>query len=165
MKNNLTAEQVRRLLDYNHETGLFRWKVRRSGNTKLGEFGGCPSGAGYPRISINQQNYVAHRLAWLHYYGEWPAMFLDHIDGDRANNRISNLREADYAQNAHNSRGNPTNSSGYKGVYRNRSGRWAASICVNYRQRHLGVFDTRELARDAYNAAALGEFGEFARAS
>jgi hypothetical protein len=99
--NMLTAEQSREQLDYNPETGEFRWKVPRNG-VIVGAKAGTDCHDGYISIRIFGKRYMAHRLAWLHHYGEWPIGGLDHINGQRWDNRIVNLRLATPKQSAAN---------------------------------------------------------------
>ncbi len=108
--------------------------------------------------------YKAHRLAWFYMTGEWPPDQIDHIDGDRDNNRLVNLRKATNAQNGANARLSKNNSSGFKGVSFDTSvGRWRASIRRNRQLHYLGFFNTPEEAHAAYASAAVQLFGEFAR--
>lgn len=95
-----------------------------------------------------------------HFLTNWPET--DHINGDGLDNRRSNLRQVTHRQNMANQRLRRDSKSGYKGVNRSRS-RWQAGIKVDYRQRHLGTFETAEEAARAYDAAAIAAWGEFAR--
>lgn len=120
---------------------------------------------GYRVVKIDDVDYRASHLAWLYVYGEYPRAFLDHRDLDKSNDRIANLREATTSQNKGNSAAYKGSALGIKGVQRRSSGRFQASIRVNYRPIHLGTFDTVEEASAAYAAAARQYFGEFARAA
>lgn len=156
-KSTLTAERVREVLGYNPETGVFRWKVGRSRGVRIGDVAGSviPSGSskGYRDISIDGIDRRAHLLAWFYVYGEWPTLSLDHRNGNRDDNQISNLREATQGQNSQNRHGpQRNNTSGFLGVSRNRR-RWQAKVTVDGRQHHLGTFDTPEEASEAYLAA------------
>jgi hypothetical protein len=167
MRMTLTAEHLRARLHYNPDTGVFTWlsSPSRKAVTFVGKPAGCVKN-GYITIGIDRVDYPAHRLAWLYVYGEWPAERIDHINLDRADNRISNLRQCTHSQNLANTRARSTNSSGYKGVYFHTGAkRWQAKIKVNYRSKHLGFFDTKEEAADAYRKGAELYFGEFARAA
>jgi hypothetical protein len=79
-KPELTAERLRELLTYDPETGLFVWRVNRRGNPRAGDVAGSYDGQGYLRKSIDDRDYRAHSLAWLHTKGEWPPIGIDHID-------------------------------------------------------------------------------------
>src|SRR5215469_1292035 len=131
---------VREALDYDPETGAFRWRerpsahfpdevTRRKWNTRWAD---KPAGKahcrGYLRITLDYKDYLLHRLAWLLGHGEPVPGMLDHIDGDRRNNRIANLRAATQSENNWNSRLRKNNLVGVKGVRRMRSGRFSAEI-------------------------------------
>lgn len=163
----LTAARLRELFDYDAASGDL---VRRTaaGGKPAGTRAGTPFGTAttgeYMRIGVDGKSYLAHRLVWLHVYGQWPAEILDHIDGDGTNNRLANLREATLRQNAQNRRHQKATEAPYKGIARvMRSTRWQAQIWVNGRNKHLGCFDTPEAAHAAYAAAAEMHFGAFAR--
>lgn len=157
---NLQAERLRELLAYNHDTGVFTWRVRR-GPSRAGSVAGSKQSNGYLHIMIDGRDYKAHRLAWLHVHGSWPVEHIDHINGDPADNRLANLRDATQSQNMKNSRLQLHNTSGFKGVSRNR-GRWIAHIRHEGRLINLGRFDTAEAAHAAYVAAAIRLAGEYA---
>ncbi len=115
---------------------------------------------------MDGQQYAAHRLAWLYVNGEMPETPLDHKNGQRDDNRISNLRLASQSQNIANAKISARNSSGFKGVSKiARNGLWMASIKVNGKSRNLGQFATPEAAHAAYMNAASTIFNEFARAA
>lgn len=89
----LTVERLRAVLSYDAETGVFVWRVSSKG-TAAGAIAGAKLGTGYTTITVDQERFLAHRLAWFYVHGRWPADQIDHIDGDRRNNAIANLREA-----------------------------------------------------------------------
>jgi hypothetical protein len=157
-----TIERIKELLDYEPETGTFRWKVRRGPSALAGQVAGSVNTAGYIVIRIDLRDYYAHRLVWLIETGEWPP-YIDHRSTDKADNRKRNLREATKVQNGQN-RGAPRqNTSGHKGVsWARRERRWRADIQVDGRQVNLGYFRTKEGAVEAYRAGALKYHGEFA---
>ncbi len=118
---------------------------------------------GYHVVTINKKTYYAHRIIFFMVYGRWPEQ-IDHIDGDRSNNVLSNLREASNAQNNRNKGLRSTNKTGFKGVSYNKINRnYNARITVNYKSIHLGCFDTPQAAHEAYKQAALKLHGDFAR--
>lgn len=146
---------------YNPETGHF-FRAANAGKWKEGALVGSVDSHGYVQIKTDGRLYLAHRLAWLHFYGTWPEKHIDHINGIRDDNRICNLRLADRAQNNANSCKRKDNASGFKGVSEC-GGRWRAQIQIQGRKRHLGVFATAEDASAAYQDKARELFGEFAR--
>lgn len=107
--------------------------------------------------------YAAHRLIWAMTTGEWPD-FIDHINGDRADNRLENIRPCSRSQNQCNRGVQKNNSSGFKGVHRHTDGRWRARIKAGGKHIHLGLFDTPSLAHQAYLSATLRYHGKFAYA-
>jgi antibiotic biosynthesis monooxygenase (ABM) superfamily enzyme len=107
---------------------------------------------------------MAHRVAFLVMRGRWPANEVDHIDGNRANNRFANLREATAAENQRNAKLRKDNRVGLKGVKKNGSG-YAAWIRLNNRPKYIGTFKTPEAAHKAYITVAETSYGDFARAA
>ena len=103
---------------------------------------------GYCIIRLDDRLYTAHRLAWLYVHGQWPTHQLDHINGNRQDNRLCNLRPATNAENAQN-RTRKSNTSGFPGVRKTNS-KWTAEIKVNYKPIRLGRFDSPEAAYAAY---------------
>jgi hypothetical protein len=155
MNTELTADRLRELLSYDAETGAFTWLSGRGG-TPAGARAGTRDAHGYVQIQVAGRLHKAHRLAWLYVTGEWPSKEVDHANGDRGDNRIANLREATSSENKQNQRrAHARNkSSGLLGVsWHEQAGRWRASICVDRKSRHLGLFDTAEAAHRAYTAA------------
>lgn len=152
--------QMMEALSYDRETGVFHWKVKR-GIKGIG-IAGTPTYCGYVAICFDHKKYQAHRLAWLFEYGRFPSEEIDHIDGNRSNNRIENLREASRTRNSYNSpaRGK----SRFKGVYlHSQNGNWIARIKEHRKTFHIGVFQSEEEAARAYDAEARRRQGEFAR--
>lgn len=119
---------------------------------------------GYHRFSANKYGMVlAHRAAWAIHYGSLPEQHIDHIDGNKLNNRIDNLRICTHNQNQYNQGIRATNKSGYKGVsYMKSAKRWQAQICCNKKVTHLGLFIHKEDAAHAYDKAAILIHGDFA---
>ncbi len=145
----LTAEQLREVLDYDPETGEFRWKSNKKGH-KSGHIAGNLQRNGYRRIKVDGKKYLAHRLAWLWMTGMWPPNQIDHINGDRSGNRFMNLRLADNTFNMQNQRKAMSNNySGLLGVWPNH-GKWQAGVRVMGKLVHLGTFDCPEKAHHAY---------------
>lgn len=161
--SDLTAERAKELLDYDPETGVFRWKVSK-GRVKAGDVAGRVNNTGYIQIRVDRNLYQAHRIAWLLTRDEWPNLQIDHINGDRADNRICNLRQATKAQNAQNTSKRAHNTSGFKGVsWCRRHAKWHAQLQKNKRRVYLGRFRCPTAAHIAYCKAAKEHFGEYAR--
>lgn len=161
--SKLTLARLKELLHYDPKTGQFTWLANRSRIAKIGAFAGTDHSDGYTVIGIAGRVYKAHRLAWFYVHGEWPSDQVDHINHDRKDNRIANLRLADNSKNQANSRARKTNKSGLKGVYWNKSiKKWHAQIYAQGRKRHLGFFKTPQAAHSAYSDAAVAFHGEYA---
>jgi hypothetical protein len=159
----LTAEQLRELLDYDPNTGEFVWRVATTNCVKAGQRAGSVAALGYVHIGLVGKTFRAHRLAWLYIHGEWPAKDLDHINGDKRDNRIANLRLATRPQNCANMGPHKGNKSGVKGVsWCTRDKRWIAGIRINGKRKHLGSFSSIADAAAVYERAASERFGEFA---
>lgn len=159
-----SCDLVRSLLAYDRATGSLIWKSTR-GRRIAGAVAGKIELDGYRRIGFSRKLYPAHVLAWLIETGEWPASNIDHANGNRADNRWSNLRLASQSQNIANARLYATNTTGFKGVSKRQNGRYYSTIKVNGKSRCLGHFDTPEAAHAAYVIAAEKAFGEFSRAA
>lgn len=150
----LTADQLRDALNYAPETGVFTWRIRPSKAVLPGTVAGCvEKRIGYVTIGIAGKVYKAHRLAWLYTHGVWPSGLIDHINGQKADNRIANLRDVKADGNSQNvKKPNRRNKSGFMGVifYQNK---WRASISVKGKSKWLGDYATPEEAHQVYLAA------------
>ena len=98
----ITARELREILSYNPHNGVFRWKVRLSPRSNPGEQAGHINGRGYRTIKIRGKHYYAHRLAWLYHTGYFPNDEIDHINNDKLDNRLVNLREVTRWENQQN---------------------------------------------------------------
>jgi len=158
----MTQDELKALLEYDPETGVWIWRQRRNSRADVGSVAGFVRKADGYRIigNVFGKNRKSSRLAWFYMTGYWPDYDIDHVNGDKADDRWCNLRAATVTQNIANGRTRKDNASGVKGVdlYR---GRWRAQIQVEGRKRHLGYFGTIEAASAAYVAAAKLAFGEF----
>jgi hypothetical protein len=167
MSSELTAEYVRSILDYDAETGTLTW--RYNSNKPLnwnaryaGERAGSVTNMGYIRLSINNKEYMAHRIIWLHQMGGMLKSEIDHINGIKADNRFCNLRLATRQQNEWNRPGHKNVSSKHKGVFWvARDKRWRAEITHNGRFQYLGQYECEELANLVYSEHADKLFGEY----
>lgn len=156
-------ERIAEYLEYDANTGKFTWLKNRKGHTKAGMEAGANHGRGYIVIALDGAQYLAHRLAWAIYYGAIPEnMQIDHINGNRSDNRISNLRLASHAENCRNSKVRKHSKSGIKGV-KKRGNKWHVRISVNRKEKWIGSYDTAEEANFAHQKAANELFGPFAK--
>ena len=146
-------------IKYNPLTGVFT-RLKPWGTRPIGSLIGGLSPQGYWQISVDGKTYSAQRLAWLYIYGEWPSGIIDHINRNKLDNRIENLRVANKSLNAHNTKIRKTNNSSVKGVTLRslRNGKlphkpWVAYIMFNGIRKHLGTYCTlKEAANARYNA-------------
>lgn len=168
IESSITVETVKKYLSYDPTCGTFVWLTcegNRKNNSRAGMVAGSVKAkSGYNYIWIEGRHYLAHRLAWLYVYGEWPSEHVDHKDGDKLNNRISNLRLASNSQNKSNGKLYKHSTSGFKGVSKVGK-RWKAQIVHGYKLIYLGCHDTKEQAHNAYINKAKELQGEFARSA
>jgi HNH endonuclease len=158
LSDPITRKQLKRLLYYDPQTGLFTWRISGKIN-RAGDIAGHTNHANrYVRIGIGGQQYRAHTLAWFYMTGKWPKPEVDHKNTDPRDNRWKNLRLATRGQNAANISMRRHNKVGYKGVSP-AGDRYRASL----RGRHLGTFDDPIEAAQAYDSAARHRFGDFAK--
>lgn len=157
-----SINELNRLLIYDPETGEICWRIKGKGIKYPGSRAGCINGEGYRSIQIGGQNYPEHRIAWKIATGHDPAAWIDHVNGIRDDNRISNLRTASSSQNCQNSKKRSDNRSGIKGVHRNHlKQKWVAQIRVGGKLIHLGSFHKITDAAAAYSAASARLHKEF----
>jgi hypothetical protein len=154
--------KLRKILSYDPETGVFRWKVYRHATVGIGSIAGTVNKRGYVMIGTGGRVYQAHRLAWYYVTGLWPEHEIDHRNHVKTDNRFANLREATKTENNRNRRFK-LGKSGFKGVaYNEQIKKWNARIWQRGRSKILGAFDSAEEAHQAYRAAANEMHGEFA---
>ena len=146
----ITQEELKAQVEYNADTGVFTWKVRNSNRIKIGDEAGNHHNSGYIEMQLLGKRYLAHRLAWIYVHGYTPEL-IDHIDGNRLNNKISNLREATYAENAYNSKLRSDNKSGVRCVsWDKKRQSWEVRVKINGKLKHFGNYkDLDEAAKVA----------------
>lgn len=157
MRIKLTQTQVRELFDYDSENGWLIRKKTRAGNPWNKPCGHKPYAPhGYGEVGIAGKAYKTHRVIWLWHYGEWPENEIDHIDQNKMDNRIENLRNVSNSENQHNSSIRKNNSTGFPGVYWHKQfKKYQAQISINNKLIYLGRFTTPEEAFLAYQLAKI----------
>lgn len=162
-----TQARLKQALSYNPETGLFTWIEPKRGRTLFSVAGHVDKSTGYRDISLDDRSYHTAKLAWLYMFGEYPECVVDHINHDKSDDRIVNLRLATASQNRANSTMPLNNTSGVKGVYhyKDRAEKgwpaWWAYITCNGKRKSLGYFYSKTEAKFAREEAELDLFGEF----
>ncbi len=145
-RNPLTLERLKAVVHYEPATGVFT-RLIGSKQARAGEHPGSADN-GYLKIGIDGRKYRAHRLAWFYLHGEWPPIFIDHIDRDRNNNKASNLRCVTKAENCRN---RSAVSGKFVGTaFQKQTGKWTAQIRSNGKNYHLGYFRCETAAHLAY---------------
>ena len=155
------------LLNYDLKTGIFVWRYRadRSAawNSRYsGKRAGLTRRDKHTKITIDDQPYGAHRLAFVFVTGSCPPI-VDHIDGDFSNNSWANLRAATPSQNGQNCKVSKNNTSGFAGVSRRPNGKWFAYIAVGGKRKGLGTYSCKTDAIAVRHNAEIEHFGEFRR--
>lgn len=157
----ITQERLRQLFSYDENSGEFL-RIKGVKKASAGVLAGTKALNGYITISVDCKRYYAHRLAWLYSYGFMPRQ-IDHIDRDRSNNALANLRAASNSQNGANKPMGKKECGGFKGVRKKKGAKnWTARIKCEGSEIYLGTFSSEEEAAKAYNLKALEVFGEFA---
>ena len=149
----LTQQQLKTQVHYNPRTGIFKRTVKTS-KANIGDEITRKTNRGYIQFSVLGKLYSGHRLAWLYEHGKFPKNQIDHINHDRIDNRIDNLREATNAENHKNRTMQSNNTSGYNGVYwREDRRRWYVSITIDQKTKHIGYFKAKDDAVSARKEA------------
>lgn len=164
-----SRERFSELFSYDEESGRLANRTTRNNRSKAGDGAGCFNRDGYMQVSVDGRVYLHHRLIWLLVTGYWPTDDIDHINGQRSDNRWANLREATRKQNIQNTAKRP-NKTGHPGVHYSKAypghgipARYVAQIRIAGRKVHLGRFETAEAAGAAYEIAESSYKGEFKR--
>jgi hypothetical protein len=143
----ITQEELKELLNYNSETGVFTWKVSPARQVFSGDIAGTKRKDGYIQIKVKNKLILSHRLAWIYMYGYLPK-YIDHINGQRDDNRIINIREVSNQQNSLNSKISKNNTSGIKGVYWDKSrNKWTVRLSIDGKCKFFKRFDDIDLAK------------------
>lgn len=162
----ISVERLKYLFSYHAETGLITRNVANARRSKIGESAGSLKPDGYMQLSIDGKNYQFHRIAWALFHGVYPASEIDHINGVKNDNKISNLRLATRQENMQNIFTPMSHSkTGIRGVsLKTSSGKYVAQIKVDGVKKSLGYFTTKEEASDAYLSAkkSLHKFSVYA---
>lgn len=151
--NKLTYSRLIELLDYDPSTGFFCWIAKSSpshNNLKLGAAITTVGADGYIKIVIDGESYKAHRLAWMFVHGSFPSKIIDHINRDKTDNRISNLREVSHVGNSLNTN-RVVNAKGY--YWCNTYKKWRSQISLDGKRKNLGYFINEQDAKRAYENA------------
>jgi hypothetical protein len=152
-QEKISVDRVRELFNYDHVTGIFIRRIKTGKNTVVGSIVGSRSNGALVTM-IDGKNYYLHRLAWIHFYGEFPRKEIDHIDGNPSNNAIDNLRDVCSSINSQNRiHVSRRSSTGLLGAYKYGNGKFCSRISVNGKNVALGVFSNAQEAHDAYVAA------------
>lgn len=148
----LTYERANALLNYCQDTGIFTRKISLSNSVKVGDIAGYVNGKGYIYLNVDGKSYLAHRIAWLITFKHWPDKTIDHINGVKTDNRLSNLRSVSAAVNNQNRRlAQSNNSSKILGVsWMSKTKKWRAQIQIDKKVKYLGLYINKYDAQQAY---------------
>ena len=148
---HISQTDLHTALEYDPTTGVFTWIRPTSRCVKAGQLAGDVKKHGYLMIGFGGKRHLAHRLAWFYVHGVWPEHEIDHINRNRLDNRLVNLRCATRSENAKNVGARVKSSSGLKGVSWDKAHeKWRAQTRINGKKKYIGLFDTKEAAYDAY---------------
>ena len=149
---NLDPKNVQEIFEYRAAEGALYWRHRTRGHA-AGVLAGCKRRDGYQEVRFGGKSYLLHRLIWCHVYGQMPIAYIDHIDGDKSNNRVENLRDVSHTVNVQNSEKPAGKLSAGVGKSYNK---YFAQIQSNGERKYLGLFSTELEAAQAYqNARAV----------
>lgn len=164
MNKALTQSKIHSLFEY-REDGNLLWKVSSTNRVRIGDIVGYLNIAGYHRVQIDRKKYFLHRLIYMYHHGSLtPGMDIDHIDGNKSNNRIENLREITHSQNLMNAKINKNSKTGVKGVYFSKKAKkYQTQLVINGKNTYLGTYSTLEEAEKVMKEAREKYHGEYAR--
>jgi hypothetical protein len=151
----LNQERLKEILDLDVSASVFTRKTSGNGFNK-GDVAGCVNNRGYVHIRIAGKKYLAHRLVWLWVYGEWPKGQLDHLSGDKLDNRISNLKDVTCRENQQN-QSRHRNGRLVGCYFHKQTSKWCARIKIEGSMKYLGLYPTELEAHNAY-MSALNQF-------
>ena len=157
----ITADVLREYMRYEPDTGCFYWRKTYAPRAMVGNEAGSLNETGYVRIKVLGTEYPRSRLAWLYTYDEWPTPFIDHINRNRSDDRIINLRQATRSQNNSNTKMRSDNTTGAKGVTI-ADGKYMVRINLRGKSIFIGRYDDLHEASQAYQNAATKYHGNFA---
>ena len=157
---SITQEQLHHLYEY--RDGELYYKTKTSRKLKIGDVVGTTNSFGYKVTKIDYKSYRVHRLIFMYHYGYMPKI-IDHIDGNRSNNRIENLREVSQGQNQYNRKIKTSSTSGIKGVYWHKTKqKWVASCAYEGKDNYLGAYLNKDDAIKVVREFREKHHGEFA---
>lgn len=145
----MNQAQLKEILSYSPENGKFTWIANSKFGVKRAGHEAGTLANGYVQICIKKKFHYAHRLAWLYMHGELPTNVIDHINGNKSDNRISNLRSVTQSENLQN-QSKPQRQNPHLGVSKNAAGNWRVRIKIGKENIHIGTFKDQDLAKDAY---------------
>lgn len=152
----LTQDRLAELFSYNPDTGSVTRKITVGRRGPAGKVVGCLTNKGYLSVRIDGNFYLLHRVIFMIAHGRMPIAQIDHINGNKIDNRICNLREANELQNSQNVKAHADSSSGLLGVsWHEGHGKWRASIGIDGSHKHLGYFTSKEAGHQAYKSAKM----------
>ncbi len=153
MTQQPTALRLLNVFGYNKDGSLF-WKTKAgNGRIAAGTLAGYPTTCGGRKVMYQKKAYWVHHIVWLMHNGNLPTQFVDHINGDRSDNRIENLRLCSQSENMQNRSRHGIGESNLLGAHKRRGGKWEAAITLRGQKQWLGVFSTAEEAHAAYLSA------------
>ena len=159
----ITQSELKELVNYDKDSGIFTWKKKTSNRVKVGSVVGNLHNCGYIEMRVGGTRCLAHRLAFLYEHGYMPNL-VDHVNGNKQDNRICNLREATYQRNAYNSKIRSDNKSGVRCVSWNKtSNKWEVRVKLNGKLNHYGNYSDLDVAKKVADKIRNLEHKEFYR--